>query len=234
MPPDVSRTIDTIWRMESARVIGALTRTVRDVGLAEELAHDALVVALDKWPKEGVPTNPGAWLTAVGKRRAIDLLRRNKTAAAKHHLLGDDLVEELPDVSDQDDIDDDLLRLMFTACHPLLSKEACVTLSLRLLGGLTTEEIARAFLVPEPAIAQRIVRAKRRLAGVPFEAPRGEERAQRLLSVVEVIYLIFNEGYTTTAGDSWMRQELCEEAMRLGRISRRSRRTNLKSTGSSR
>jgi RNA polymerase sigma factor (sigma-70 family) len=217
MPPDIARAIDAIWRMESARVIGALARIVRDVGLAEELAQDALVAALDQWPNKGVPANPAAWLTAVGKRRAIDLLRHKQRAAAKQHLLSAELFDEPADVSEQDDIDDDLLRLMFTACHPLLSKDARVALSLRLLGGLTTEEIARAFLVPEPAIAQRIVRAKRRLAGVPFEAPRGEERAQRLQSVMEVIYLIFNEGYTTTAGDSWMRPRLCEEAMRLGR-----------------
>jgi RNA polymerase sigma factor (sigma-70 family) len=220
MPPELSRTIDAVWRMESARVIAALARMVRDVGLAEELAQEALVAALAQWPKEGVPDKPGAWLTAVGKRRAIDLLRRSRRLAEKQHLLADDPIEEAREPSHRDDIDDDLLRLIFIACHPLLSKGARVALSLRLLGGLTTEEIARAFLVPEATIAQRIVRAKRTLseAGVPFEAPRGEERASRLPSVLEVIYLIFNEGYAATGGEQWMRPLLCQEAMRLGRI----------------
>ena len=220
MPSELSRTIDTVWRMESARVIATLARMVRDVALAEELAQDALVAALAQWPKDGVPDNPGAWLTAVGKRRAIDVIRRNRRLAEKQHLLADDAIEEAHELSSRDDFGDDLLRLMFVACHPLLSKEARVALSLRLLGGLTTEEIARAFLVPEPTIAQRIVRAKRTLseAGVPFEAPRGEERARRLPSVLEVIYLIFNEGYAATSGEDWMRPQLCQEAMRLGRI----------------
>jgi RNA polymerase sigma-70 factor, ECF subfamily len=220
MPPSLSRTIDAIWRMESARLIGALTRLVRDVGLAEELAQDALVAALDQWPKEGLPENPGAWLTAVGKRRAIDLLRRNKRFAQHQHLLVAEDVQEAEDAFDRDDWGDDLLRLMFIACHPLLAREASVALALRLLGGLTTEEIARACLVPEATIAQRIVRAKRTLANarVPFEVPRGEERARRLPAVLEVMYLIFNEGYAATAGQSWMRPELCEEAMRLGRM----------------
>jgi RNA polymerase sigma factor (sigma-70 family) len=220
MPPSLSRTIDAIWRMESARLIGALTRLVRDVGLAEELAQDALVAALDQWPREGLPENPGAWLTAVGKRRAIDLLRRRQRFAQRQHLLVGEDVQEAEDVVDQDDCGDDLLRLMFIACHPLLAREASVALALRLLGGLTTEEIARACLLPEATIAQRIVRAKRTLAnaGVPFEVPRGEERARRLPAVLEVMYLIFNEGYAATAGPNWMRPELCEEAMRAGRI----------------
>ncbi len=220
MPRELSRTIDAVWRMESARVIAALARMVRDVGFAEELAQEALVAALAQWPKDGVPDKPGAWLIAVGKRRAIDMLRRNRLLAEKQHLLADDPLEEAHEPSNRDDIDDDLLRLIFIACHPLLSKEARVALSLRLLGGLTTEEIARAFLVPEPTIAQRIVRAKRTLseAGVPFEAPRGEERASRLPSVLEVVYLIFNEGYAATGGEQWMRPLLCQELMRLGRI----------------
>jgi RNA polymerase sigma factor (sigma-70 family) len=220
MPPELSRTIDAVWRMESARVIAALARRVRDVGFAEELAQEALVAALAQWPKDGVPDKPGAWLTAVGKRRAIDMLRRNWRLAEKQHLLADNPIEEAREPANRDDIDDDLLRLIFIACHPLLSKETRVALSLRLLGGLTTEEISCAFLIPEATIAQRIVRAKRTLseAGVPFEAPRGEERAIRLPSVLEVIYLIFNEGYAATGGEQWMRPLLCQEAMRLGRI----------------
>lgn len=220
MSPELSRTIDAVWRMESARVIATLARMVRDVALAEELAQEALVAALTQWPKDGVPDNPGAWLTAVGRRRAVDLIRRNRRLAEKLHLLADDYIEEAHEFAGRDDFGDDLLRLIFIACHPLLSKEARIALSLRLLGGLTTEEIARAFLVPEPTIAQRIVRAKRTLseAGVPFEVPRGDERARRLPSVLEVIYLIFNEGYAATKGDDWMRPLLCQEAMRLGRI----------------
>jgi len=218
MPSDISRTIEAVWRIEAAKVIGALARRVRDVGLAEELAQDALVAAIEQWPKEGVPDNPGAWLLAVGKRRAIDRIRRDRRAQEKWHLLAEDESENAPEIPERDAVDDDLLRLMFTACHPLLSAEARVALALRLLGGLTTDEIARAFLVPEPTIAQRIVRAKRMLKGIPFEAPRGEERAKRLPSVLEAIYLIFNEGYTATAGENWMRPQLCEEATRLGRI----------------
>ncbi len=218
MPSDISRTIEAVWRIEAAKVIGALARRVRDVGLAEELAQDALVAAIEQWPKEGVPDNPGAWLLAVGKRRAIDRIRRDRRAQEKWHLLAEDESEDAPEIPERDAVDDDLLRLMFTACHPLLSAEARVALALRLLGGLTTDEIARAFLLPEPTIAQRIVRAKRMLKGIPFEAPRGEERAKRLPSVLEAIYLIFNEGYTATAGENWMRPQLCEEATRLGRI----------------
>jgi RNA polymerase sigma-70 factor, ECF subfamily len=218
MPSDISLTIEAVWRIEAAKVIGALARMVRDVGLAEELAQDALVAAIEQWPKEGVPDNPGAWLLAVGKRRAIDRIRRDRRAQDKWHLLAEDESEDAPEIPERDAVDDDLLRLMFTACHPLLSAEARVALALRLLGGLTTDEIARAFLVPEPTIAQRIVRAKRMLKGIPFEAPRGEERAKRLPSVLEAIYLIFNEGYTATAGENWMRPQLCEEATRLGRI----------------
>lgn len=206
--------------MESPKVIAALARMVRDVGLAEELAQDSLVAALAQWPKDGVPDNPGAWLVAVGKRRAIDVFRRNRRLAENRHLLADDEIEEAPELPDRDHVDDDLLRLIFVACHPLLSKEARVALSLRLLARLTTDEIARAFLVPEPTIAQRIVRAKRTLsaANVSFEVPRGEERARRLPSVLEVIYLIFNEGYVATNGEDWMRPQLCQEAMRLGRV----------------
>ncbi len=220
MPPELSRTVNAIWRIESAQVIASLTRMVRDVGLAEDLAQEALVAALAQWPEEGVPNNPGAWLTAVAKRRAIDMIRRNKLMADKQHLLMGDAVAEAPEIKDPDDVDDDLLRLIFTACHPLLTKEARIALSLRLLGGLTTDEIARAFLLAEPTIAQRIVRAKRTLseASVPFEVPRGAARAERLPSVLEVIYLIFNEGYAATAGNDWMRPQLCQEAMRLGRI----------------
>jgi len=223
---ETHRTIDAVWRIESARLIAGLARIVRDVGLAEELAQDALVVALEKWPEAGVPDNPGAWLMATAKNRALDRLRRGKLVERKHQEIGRDLearqglaAAELVAAID-DDIGDDLLRLMFTACHPVLSTEARVALTLRLLGGLTTEEIARAFLVPEPTIAQRIVRAKRTLAEarVPFEVPRGDERAARLASVLGVIYLVFNEGYAATAGDDWMRPGLCEDALRLGRI----------------
>ncbi|HET7564071.1 MAG TPA: RNA polymerase sigma factor [Gemmatimonadaceae bacterium] len=220
------RAIEAVWRIESPTIIAALARRVRDVGLAEDLAQDALVSALEQWPESGVPRNPGAWLMAAAKRRAIDHLRRHQMLQRKHETLGHELEAEqaspepaLADALD-DDIGDDLLRLIFTACHPVLSREARVALTLRLLGGLTTDEIARAFLVPEPTIAQRIVRAKRTLrdAEVPFEVPRGAERAERLSSVLEVIYLIFNEGYTATAGDDWVRPALCEDALRLGRI----------------
>jgi len=222
---ETHRAIDAVWRIESARVIATLARIVRDVGLAEELAQEALVAALEQWPEEGVPDNPGAWLTATAKHRAIDALRRRKLLERKHEELGHALEAReaaVPDLAAalDDDVGDDLLRLVFTACHPVLSTEARVALTLRLLGGLTTEEIARAFLVPEPTIAQRIVRAKRTLAEerVPFEVPRGAERGARLASVLEVIYLVFNEGYSATAGDDWMRPALCEDALRLGRI----------------
>jgi len=223
---DIHRTIDAVWRIESARIIAGLARMVRDVGLAEELAQDALVAALEQWPESGVPDNPGAWLMAAAKHRAIDNFRRNKLLERKHEELGHELkVQQEAAVADfdaaiDDDIGDDLLRLVFTACHPVLSSEARVALTLRLLGGLTTEEIARAFLVPEPTVAQRIVRAKKTLAEahVPFEVPRGTALAARLSSVLEVIYLIFNEGYSATAGEDWMRPALCEDALRLGRI----------------
>jgi len=223
---DTHRAIDAIWRIESAKIIAGLARIVRDVGLAEELAQDALVAALEQWPESGVPDNPGAWLMATGKHRAIDFFRRKKLLERKHEELGRELDAQQKmavadfDTAIDDDIGDDLLRLVFTACHPVLSTEARVALTLRLLGGLTTEEIARAFLVPEPTVAQRIVRAKRTLAEahVPFEVPRGDELAARLSSVLEVIYLIFNEGYSATAGDDWMRPALCEDALRLGRI----------------
>jgi len=223
---DTRGAIDAVWRIESARLIAGLTRIVRDLGLAEDLAQDALVAALEQWPEAGVPDNPGAWLMAVAKRRAIDQLRRRTLLERKHEELGREL-EAQREMAEadfhaaiDDDVGDDLLRLVFTACHPVLSAEARVALTLRLLGGLTTEEIARAFLVPEPTVAQRIVRAKRTLAEarVPFEVPRGEELAARLSSVLEVIYLIFNEGYTATAGDDWVRPALCQEALRLGRI----------------
>jgi RNA polymerase sigma factor (sigma-70 family) len=223
---DPHRVIDAVWRIESARIIAGLARILRDVGLAEELAQDALVAALEQWPESGIPDNPGAWLMATAKHRAIDRLRRNKLLERKHGELGRDLesrqetaVAEL-EAGIDDDIGDDLLRLVFTACHPVLSSEARVALTLRLLGGLTTDEIARAFLVPEPTIAQRIVRAKRTLseAQVPFEVPRGSDRAARLASVLEVLYLVFNEGYTATTGDDWTRPALCEDALRLGRI----------------
>src|SRR5271154_3966140 len=223
---DTHRAIDAVWRIESARIIAGLARIVRDVGLAEELAQDALVAALEQWPQSGIPDNPGAWLMAAAKHRAIDLWRRNKRLELKHAELSRELqakqeaaVPNLEAAID-DDIGDDLLRLMFVSCHPVLTTEARAALTLRLLGGLTTEEIARAFLAPEPTIAQRIVRAKRTLADerVPFEVPRGAELASRLSSVLEVIYLVFNEGYSATAGDDWMRPGLCEDALRLGRI----------------
>src|SRR5881398_2171002 len=212
--------------MESPKLIAALTRVVRDVGLAEDLAQDALVAALQQWPESGIPDNPGAWLMATAKHRAIDTFRRNKRLERKHAELGRELQAQqemaVPDfyAALDDDIGDDLLRLVFTSCHPVLSTEARVALTLRLLGGLTTEEIARAFLVPEPTIAQRIVRAKRTLAEarVPFEVPRGDELAARLVSVLEVVYLVFNEGYSATAGEDWMRPALCDDALRLGRV----------------
>ena len=220
------RAIDAVWRIEAARLIAGLARIVRDIGLAEDLAQDALVAALEQWPESGVPRNPGAWLMAIAKRRAIDLMRRNERLGSKIDELGHELEtgrqDAAPDATAalDDDIGDDLLRLVFTVCHPVLSTEARVALTLRLLGGLTTDEIARAFLVSESTVAQRIVRAKRTLtaARVPFEVPRGDERAARLSSVLEVVYLVFNEGYSATAGDDWMRPALCEEALRLGRI----------------
>ncbi len=223
---DTHGAIDAVWRIESARLIAGLARIVRDLGLAEDLAQDALVAALEQWPETGVPDNPGAWLMAVAKRRAIDQLRRRTLFERKRDALGRELearqemaVADL-DAAIDDDVGDDLLRLMLICCHPVLSTEARVALTLRLLGGLTTEEIARAFLVPEPTVAQRIVRAKRTLAEarVPFEVPRGAELAARLSSVLEVVYLVFNEGYTATAGDDWVRPALCQEALRLGRI----------------
>jgi RNA polymerase sigma-70 factor (ECF subfamily) len=222
---DIHRTIDAVWRIESPRLIAGLTRIVRDVGLAEDLAQDALVAALEQWPKSGVPEKPGAWLMATAKHRAIDHFRRNTLLERKHEELGREFEKKEMAVPDfaaalDDDVGDDLLRLVFIACHPVLSTEARVALTLRLLGGLTTEEIARAFLVAERTVAQRIVRAKRTLAEahVPFEVPRGAELAARLSSVLEVIYLVFNEGYSATAGDDWMRPALCEDALRLGRI----------------
>src|SRR6184192_3816920 len=224
--PDAHRAINAVWRIESARLIAGLARMVRDVGVAEDLAQEALLAALERWPESGIPDNPGAWLMATAKHRAIDLLRRSKLLERKHEELGREIEAQqemaAPDLDAAIDanIGDDLLRLVFISCHPVLSTEARVALTLRLLGGLTTEEIARAFLVPEPTVAQRIVRAKRTLAEkrVPFEVPRGAELAARLSSVLEVVYLIFNEGYTATAGDDWMRPALCEEALRLGRI----------------
>jgi RNA polymerase sigma factor (sigma-70 family) len=226
MATDTHRMIEAIWRIESARLIAGLARVVRDIGLAEDLAQDAFITALERWPESGIPDKPGAWLMTTAKNRALDLWRRGKLLERKHEELGREVEARqemaVADFDDaiEDDIGDDLLRLVFTACHPVLSKEARVALTLRLLGGLTTEEIARAFLVPEPTLAQRIVRAKRTLseARVPFEVPRGAELAARLSSVLEVIYLIFNEGYSVTAGDDWMRPALCEEALRLGRI----------------
>ena len=222
---DTHRAIDAVWRIESPRLIAGLARIVRDVGLAEELAQDALVAALERWPASGIPDNPGAWLMAAAKHRAIDRLRRSKLIERKHAELGHELEAgqaAAPDLDPalDDEVGDDLLRLMFVSCHPLLPTEARVALTLRLLGGLTTEEIARAFLVPEPTVAQRIVRAKRTLteARVPFEVPRGADRAARLASVLEVVYLIFNEGYAATAGDDWIRPALCEDALRLGRV----------------
>ena len=225
MTSDAHRAIEAVWRIESARLIAGLTRLVRDVGVAEDLAQDALVAALEQWPASGVPDNPGAWLMATAKHRAIDGLRRGKMLERKHEELGAELEarqETAPDfdAAIDDHVGDDLLRLMFISCHPVLSTEARTALTLRLLGGLTTEEIARAFLVPVATIAQRIVRAKRTLAEarVPFEVPRGTELAARLASVLEVIYLVFNEGYSATAGDDWVRPALCEDALRLGRI----------------
>jgi RNA polymerase sigma factor (sigma-70 family) len=224
---DTHRVIDAVWRIESARLIAGLARIVRDVGVAEELAQDALVVALERWPESGVPDNPGAWLMATAKNRAIDHFRRSKLLERKHEELGRELKSQQDmamanyyTANLDDDIEDDLLRLVFVSCHPVLSTEGRVSLTLRLLGGLTTQEIARAFLVPEPTVAQRIVRAKRTLteARVPFEVPRGPELAARLASVLEVIYLVFNEGYSATAGEDWMRPALCEDALRLGRI----------------
>jgi RNA polymerase sigma-70 factor (ECF subfamily) len=222
---DTHRAIDAVWRIESPRLIAGLARIVRDVGVAEDLAQDALVAALEQWPKSGVPDNPGAWLMAAAKHRAIDHFRRNTLLERKHEELGREFATRemvVPDLTSalDDDVGDDLLRLVFVSCHPVLSTEARVALTLRLLGGLTTVEIARAFLVPEPTIAQRIVRAKRTLAEkrVPFEVPRGPELGARLSSVLEVIYLIFNEGYAATAGDDWMRPALCEDALRLGRV----------------
>ena len=223
---DTHRAIEAVWRIESARIIAGLARIVRDVGLAEELAQDALLAALQQWPEAGIPDNPGAWLMATAKHRAIDHFRRNARIERKHEELGRELQAQqelaVPDLNAalDDTVGDDLLRLVFIACHPVLSTEGRVALTLRLLGGLTTDEIARAFLVPEPTVAQRIVRAKRTLseARVPFEVPRGADLAARLSSVLEVIYLIFNEGYSATAGDDWMRPGLCEDALRLGRI----------------
>jgi RNA polymerase sigma factor (sigma-70 family) len=222
---DIHRTIDAVWRIESPRLIAGLTRIVRDVGLAEDLAQDALVAALEQWPESGVPDNPGAWLMATAKHRAIDHFRRNTRLERKHEELGRELGAKemaVPDLDSalDDNVGDDLLRLVFISCHPVLSTEAQVALTLRLLGGLTTEEIARAFLVPEATVAQRIVRSKRTLSEkrVPFEVPQGGELATRLSSVLAVLYLIFNEGYSATTGDDWMRPALCEEALRLGRI----------------
>jgi RNA polymerase sigma factor (sigma-70 family) len=223
---EIHRSIDAVWRIESPRLVAGLARIVRDVGVAEDLAQDALVAALEQWPESGVPRNPGAWLMAIAKRRAIDMWRRNKLLERKHAELGYEIEAEQQDsaltldAALDDDVGDDLLRLVFTACHPVLSTEARVALTLRLLGGLTTDEIARAFLVSEATVAQRIVRAKRTLAEkqVPFEVPRGADLAARLSSVLEVIYLIFNEGYAATAGGDWMRPALCEDALRLGRI----------------
>jgi len=227
---DIHRAIDAVWRIESPRLIAGLTRIARDVGVAEDLAQDALVAALEQWPESGIPDNPGAWLMAAAKHRAIDHFRRNQRLERKHEELGRDLdarqmssgKAQMNDIEAalDDDVGDDLLRLVFISCHPVLSTEARIALTLRLLGGLSTDEIARAFLVPEPTVAQRIVRAKRTLseARVPFEVPRGAEMAARLSSVLAVIYLVFNEGYAATAGDDWLRPGLCEDALRLGRI----------------
>jgi RNA polymerase sigma factor (sigma-70 family) len=229
-PTATHRAIEAVWRIEAAKIIAGVARLTRDIGVAEELAQDALVAALEHWPSTGVPENPGAWLMATAKNRALDHLRRYKMLQDKHDEIGNELLARgahiVPDFVDRldaaraDTIGDDLLRLIFTACHPVLSTEARVALTLRLLGGLTTEEIARAFVVPEPTVAQRIVRAKKTLAAarVPFELPSGDALAQRLASVLEVVYLIFNEGYTATAGEHWMRPALCDEALRLGRI----------------
>jgi RNA polymerase sigma factor (sigma-70 family) len=228
---EASGAVDAVWRIESARIIAGVARIVRDVGLAEELAQDALVAALEQWPKSGVPNNPGAWLMAIAKRRAIDLIRRKETYQRKLAEMGheleidrgysvEDSVEDRVEAILEDHIEDDLLRLVFTACHPVLTMDARVTLTLKLLGGLKTDEIARAFLAPESTIAQRIVRAKRNLAkaGVEFEVPAGPDLLERLSAVLEVVYLIYNEGYAATAGDDWMRPTLCNEAMRLGRL----------------
>jgi RNA polymerase sigma factor (sigma-70 family) len=230
MHSSVYQAIATVWRLESARITASVARVVRDIGVAEELAQDALVSALEHWPKDGVPDNPAAWLMTTAKRRALDHLRHRQMAEEKHDGIAADMealgATHVPDFVDaldearQDDIGDDLLRLVFTACHPVLSTDARVALTLKLLGGLTTHEIARAFLVPEATIAQRIVRAKRTLseAGVPFEVPRGDALGERLASVLEVVYLVFNEGYTATSGGDWMRPALCDEALRLGRM----------------
>jgi RNA polymerase sigma-70 factor, ECF subfamily len=223
---DAHRAIDAVWRIESAKLIAGLTRIVRDVGVAEDLAQDALLAALEKWPESGVPDNPGAWLMATAKHRAIDHLRRSQRVDRKHEQIGYELDAQqervVPDLDAalDDHVGDDLLRLVFISCHPVLTTEARLALTLRLLGGLTTDEIARAFLVPEPTIAQRIVRAKRTLADahVPFEVPRGAEFEARLSSVLQVIYLVFNEGYSATAGDDWLRPQLCDDALRLGRV----------------
>lgn len=224
---EAHRAVEAIWRIESSKIVAALARRVRDIGLAEELAQDALVAALERWPEQGIPDNPGAWLLAVAKRRAVDLIRHKALHRRKEPEMAREIEDQLQgatfvdaDAEIDEPVGDDLLRLMFVACHPVLSTEARVALTLRLLGGLTTDEIARAFLVPEPTVAQRIVRAKRALAEarVPFEVPRGGELAGRLASVLEVLYLIFNEGYAATAGDRWLRPELCDEALRLGRI----------------
>jgi RNA polymerase sigma factor (sigma-70 family) len=223
---ETHRAIEAVWKIEAARLIAGLTRITRDIGAAEELAQDALVAALAQWPEAGVPRNPGAWLMTTAKRRAIDRIRRNQLFSRKEAEIGREIqaLHEMsapdPDAALDDDIGDDLLRLIFTSCHPILSTEARLALTLRLIGGLTTEEISRAFLVPEPTIAQRIVRAKRTIAeaNLPYEVPRGEELHERLSSVLEVIYLIFNEGYSATAGEDWMRPTLCQEALRLGRI----------------
>jgi RNA polymerase sigma-70 factor (ECF subfamily) len=222
--PDIRRTVDAVWRIESPKVIAAVARLIRDVGIAEDVAQDALVAALEQWPRTGVPDNPGAWLTTAAKRRAIDLVRHRAMAARKHeqmlHEAGPAEPATTPALDEADDVGDDLLRLIFTACHPVLATEARVALTLRLLGGLTTAEIARAFLVSDATMAQRIVRAKRALAKarVPFEVPAGADRAARVSSVLDVIYLIFNEGYAATAGDDWTRPALCDDAVRLGRV----------------
>jgi RNA polymerase sigma factor (sigma-70 family) len=219
---ELRRAIDAVWRIESARIIGGLLRIVGDVGLAEDLAQESLVAALDAWPRTGIPERPGAWLMATARNRAVDHLRRRRLLERKHEELGRDVPPVAPTAEQlaDEEVGDDLLRLVLIACHPILSPEARVALTLRLLGGLTTEEIARAFLVAEPTIAQRVVRAKRTLgeARVPFDVPRGAELAERLDSVLEVVYLVFNEGYAATAGDDWIRPELCDEALRLGRI----------------
>ena len=223
---DPRRAIEAVWRLESTKLIAGLARFTRDLAIAEDLAHDALVAALQQWPAEGIPRNPGAWLMATGKRRAIDLLRRRTRAAGSHEVLARALEadrqnpESVLHATMDDDIGDDVLRLIFTACHPVISTDARVALTLRLVGGLSTDEIARAFLVPEATIAQRIVRAKKTIAkaGVPFEVPRGAERLERLASVLEVVYLVFNEGYSASAGDDLVRPGLCEEAIRLGRV----------------